>query len=110
MRHQRILIFSSRSHGNIGHSRMQAPIGQEGPAFRAGRNLRAQPPMEEGSSRIISSEKFMPGSVLSRLPSSEHSSLSPLQTQVDRMVEGFIDQATEGRSLAAMVAGGMAYR
>ena len=36
--------------------------------------------------------------------------LSPLQSQADSLVGGFVSQATDWRSLAAMTAGGMAYR
>src|SRR5262245_2237660 len=36
--------------------------------------------------------------------------LSPLQAQVDAAVGGFVHQATDWRSLAAMTAGGLAYR
>src|SRR4029434_4395953 len=35
---------------------------------------------------------------------------SPLQSQVDGLVGGFAETATDWRSLAAMTAGGMAYR
>ena len=35
---------------------------------------------------------------------------SPLQSQVDALVGGFVHQATDWRSLAAMTAGGVAYR
>src|SRR5262245_24947050 len=35
---------------------------------------------------------------------------TPLQSQVDGLVDGFVQQATDWRSLAAMMAGGMAYR
>src|SRR5262245_50802243 len=51
-------------------------------------------------------------SLLSRVPSSPclYSGTSPLQNQVDQLVGGFIQQATDWRSLAAMTAGGMAYR
>src|SRR4029453_4395468 len=35
---------------------------------------------------------------------------SPVQSQVDGLVGGFAQQATDWRSLAAMMAGGMAYR
>src|SRR4029434_1794544 len=35
---------------------------------------------------------------------------SPLQSQVDSLVGGFAETATDWRSLAAMMAGGMAYR
>src|SRR4029453_13383903 len=55
----------------------------------------------------------MSGSVLSRIPHSlspQSSSLSPIQTQVDGLVGDFVEQATDWRSLAAVVAGGMAYR
>src|SRR4029434_912986 len=38
------------------------------------------------------------------------SSLSSLQAQVDGLVESFARQATDWRSLAALTAGGMAYR
>jgi hypothetical protein len=37
-------------------------------------------------------------------------SLTPLQSQVDGLVGGFTQQATDWRSLAAMMAGGMTYR
>jgi hypothetical protein len=36
--------------------------------------------------------------------------LTPVQNQVDAVVGGFVDQATDWKSLAAMTAGGMAYR
>src|SRR5215467_3975318 len=36
--------------------------------------------------------------------------MSPLQSQVDGLVGGFTQQATDWRSLAAMMAGGMTYR
>src|SRR4029434_3744201 len=35
---------------------------------------------------------------------------SPLQSQVDSLVGGFAETATDWRSLASMMAGGMAYR
>src|SRR5262245_61330306 len=38
------------------------------------------------------------------------STLTPLQSQVDGLVGGFAAQATDWRSLAAMTAGGFAYR
>src|SRR5262245_31476747 len=38
------------------------------------------------------------------------SSVSPLQSQVDGLVGGFVHQATDWRTLMAMTAGGMAYR
>src|SRR4030095_13521983 len=47
-------------------------------------------------------------SLLSR--ASVSSGPSPLQSQVDGLVGGFVGQATDWRSLAAMTAGGMAYR
>src|SRR4030095_7463215 len=37
-------------------------------------------------------------------------SLSPLQSQVDGLVGGFVETATDWRTLAAMTAGGFAYR
>src|SRR4030095_5575142 len=46
---------------------------------------------------------------LSRLSSSVRV-LNPLQTQVDGLVSGFAEQATNWRSLASMMAGGRAYR
>jgi hypothetical protein len=50
-------------------------------------------------------------SVLDRVSSSfSQKEFTELQSQVDRLVSGFVEQATEGRSLAAMMAGGMAYR
>src|SRR5262245_29456528 len=50
----------------------------------------------------------MLGSVLSRVPFSNQ--LSPLQAQVDIAIGGFVQQASDWRSLAAMAAGGVAYR
>src|SRR4030095_13545130 len=53
------------------------------------------------------------GSVLDRLhgPSLVQTpSLTPLQSQMDGLVGGFVTQATDWRSLAAMPLGGMAYR
>src|SRR4029434_5783141 len=58
-------------------------------------------------------ENQMASSVLSRISSSpvaQSSFFSPLQSQVDGLVNGFADTATDCRSLAAMIAGGMAYR
>src|SRR4030095_12085006 len=51
----------------------------------------------------------MTGSILSRSTLSS-SSLSSTQSPVDGLVGGFAEQATDWRSLAAMMAGGMAYR
>src|SRR4029434_4631 len=48
-------------------------------------------------------------SILSRA-SAVPSFSSPVQSQVDGLVGGFAQQATDWRSLAAMMAGGMAYR
>ncbi|MFO1519477.1 MAG: hypothetical protein U1F57_07465 [bacterium] len=47
-------------------------------------------------------------SILDR--SHSRSPMSAFQTQVDEMVGGFVEQATEWKSLAAMMAGGAAYR
>src|SRR4030095_5315636 len=63
----------------------------------------------------------MPESILARLSHSlspqpvlnkvEGSSLfSPIQSQVDGLVAGFVEQATDVKSLAALTAGGLAYR
>src|SRR4030095_8323068 len=55
----------------------------------------------------------MPDSILARLSPSlglPSPLLSPLQSQVDGLVEGFIQQATDLKSLAALSAGGLAYR
>jgi hypothetical protein len=41
---------------------------------------------------------------------SSSSPITPLQSQVDGLVGGFVEQATDWRSLSAMMAGGMAYR
>src|SRR5262249_20959907 len=38
------------------------------------------------------------------------SGLTPLQSEVDGLVGGFVQQATDWRSLAALTAGGMTYR
>src|SRR4030095_2406676 len=53
----------------------------------------------------------MPGSLLFRA-SLSHSdqALSLIQNQVDRLVGGFVDQATDWRSLGAMTVGGVSYR
>src|SRR5262245_32157317 len=49
--------------------------------------------------------------LLSRIESDPQASLSPLQNQVDGcLVGGFTQQATDWRSLSAMMAGGIAYR
>src|SRR5215467_12400583 len=42
--------------------------------------------------------------------SSKNSELTSTQQQVDGMVESFITQADDEKSLAAMMAGGLAYR
>src|SRR5262245_10560537 len=50
-------------------------------------------------------------SVLDRLSTSfSQNEFTETQSQVDRLVSGFVEHATDGRSLAAMTAGGMAYR
>jgi NAD(P)-dependent dehydrogenase (short-subunit alcohol dehydrogenase family)/acyl dehydratase len=49
-------------------------------------------------------------SLLSRPLFSRNQFQSPLQAQVDSLVGGFAQQATDWRSLAAMMAGGMTYR
>ncbi|MFO1519479.1 MAG: FHA domain-containing protein [bacterium] len=49
-------------------------------------------------------------SVLDRVSSHPDSSVSALQRQVDGMVGSFAEQATEWKSLAAMMAGGLAFR
>ncbi|MFO1519300.1 MAG: hypothetical protein U1F57_06535 [bacterium] len=51
-------------------------------------------------------------SVLDRFSSVQNSgsSFTSLQTQVDGMVSGFVEQATDAKTLAAMVGGGLAYR
>src|SRR4029434_9940269 len=52
----------------------------------------------------------MTDSLLSRARPSLIQVSTPLQSQVDGLVGGFAEQATDGRSLAAMMAGGVAYR
>src|SRR5262245_33214404 len=52
----------------------------------------------------------MSESLLSRVSPSLTQTPTPLQSQVDGLVGGFVQQATEWRSLAAMMAGGMAFR
>src|SRR5262245_7662884 len=55
----------------------------------------------------------MSGSLLDRLSASnavQNLALTPSQTQVDGMVENFVRQATDWKSLAAMAAGGISYR
>src|SRR4030095_2623768 len=49
-------------------------------------------------------------SLLERNSSDIQPSLSESQGQVDACVEGFVRQATDGHALAAVAAGGMAYR
>ncbi|MFO1519478.1 MAG: hypothetical protein U1F57_07470 [bacterium] len=49
-------------------------------------------------------------SVLDRVSSHPDSSVSAFQRQVDGMVGGFVEQATEWKSLAAMMVGGLAFR
>src|SRR4029453_13506098 len=51
-----------------------------------------------------------PTSILDRTPLVSPSSITPLQTQVDGLVGGFVAQATDLRTLAAITTGGMAYR
>src|SRR4029453_1046428 len=48
--------------------------------------------------------------LLSRVSVSSSPSLTSSQAQVDGLVGGFVAQATDWRSLAAMMAGGTAYR
>ena len=50
-----------------------------------------------------------PKTILERQASSD-AAFSSTQTQVDGMVSSFIDQASDWKSLAAMMAGGLAYR
>src|SRR4030095_8810090 len=50
------------------------------------------------------------GSLLSRAPLNSSFATTPLQSQVDGLVGSFTQQATDWRSLASMMAGGMAYR
>ena len=42
--------------------------------------------------------------------SHQNSEMTPLQNQVDYLVTGFLDQATDVNTLAALTAGGLAYR
>src|SRR5262245_50719212 len=53
-----------------------------------------------------------PTSILDRASFTSHSasSVTPLQSQVDGLVGGFVEQATDLKTLAAISAGGMAYR
>src|SRR5262245_9483946 len=54
---------------------------------------------------------LLPRSLLaSTSPSTGSGGLTPLQSQVDGLVGNFTQQATDWRSLAAMTAGGTAYR
>jgi len=48
--------------------------------------------------------------VLSRSISQKKLGTTPLQNQVDGLVSDFVDQATDWKSIAAMTAGGLAYR
>jgi hypothetical protein len=50
-----------------------------------------------------------PISVISRIQNNS-SGLTPIQSQTDGLVGNFTDQATDGKTLAAMTVGGMAYR
>src|SRR5262245_24080036 len=52
----------------------------------------------------------MTDALLSRLSPSSVASYTPLQSQVDSLVGSFTEQATDWRSLAAMMAAGMTYR
>src|SRR4029434_8277456 len=51
-------------------------------------------------------------SVLSRvfIPNLDSLTLTPLQSRVNGLVENFVHQATDWKSLTAMTVGGMAYR
>ena len=51
-----------------------------------------------------------PISVLSRIGQNSSSALTPFQGQMDGLVGNFTDQATDGKTLAAMTVGGFAYR
>jgi hypothetical protein len=48
--------------------------------------------------------------LLSRLSSLPASGLTSLQNQIDRLSSDFLDEAAQGKTLAAMVAGGFANR
>ena len=55
----------------------------------------------------------MPDTILSRLSQNHFSSqpvTTPLQTQVDGLVSGFVREAANPRTLASIAAGSMAYR
>jgi hypothetical protein len=54
------------------------------------------------------SHRISPPSVLSRIP--VQSNITPLQDQIDGLTTHFMDQATDGKTLAALTAGGLAYR
>src|SRR4029453_2809546 len=51
-----------------------------------------------------------PASVLDRASFSASSSITPVQSQVDGLVGGFAEAATDWRTIASMTAGGAAYR
>src|SRR5215471_5105739 len=49
-------------------------------------------------------------SILSRHISLSSSEITPLQHQIDDLTSGFVDQASNGKTLTSMVAGGLANR
>jgi hypothetical protein len=72
----------------------------------------------EGSFRILLFEgrrgnpmrRISTNSILASLPEGPKSNLSAIQTQADQLTSQFLDQATDWKSLAALTAGGLAYR
>ena len=51
-----------------------------------------------------------PTTILSRSTQSYQKNLTATQSQADEMVSSFVDQATEWKSLASMMAGGLAFQ